>query len=75
LIGITFLLDDEKKKYKKKQCRPPSKKKKRGKNLSPSNRKACHSNSTALLFSLFPFVCPPFFPVRAHAVLFAIQFS
>jgi len=35
--------------YKKKQWRPPSKKKKRGKNLSPRNRKACHSTSTAFL--------------------------
>jgi hypothetical protein len=34
--------------YKKKQRRPPSKNKKRG-NLSPRNRKACHSVSTALL--------------------------
>jgi hypothetical protein len=34
--------------YKKKQWRPPSKKKKRGKNLSPRNRKACYSISTAL---------------------------
>jgi hypothetical protein len=35
--------------YKKKQHKPPGKKKKRGKNLSPRNRKACHSISTALL--------------------------
>jgi hypothetical protein len=34
--------------YKKKQWRPPSKKKKKGKNLSPRNRKACHSISSAL---------------------------
>jgi hypothetical protein len=34
--------------YKKKQWRPPSKKKKRGKNLSPRNRKACHSIDVAL---------------------------
>jgi hypothetical protein len=33
--------------YNKKQWRPPCKKKKRGKNLSPRNRKACHSVSTA----------------------------
>jgi hypothetical protein len=33
-----------------KQHKPPSKKKKRGKKLlSPRNRKACHSVSTALL--------------------------
>jgi hypothetical protein len=38
--------------YKKKQWRPPSKKKKRGKILSPRNRKACHSVSTALLKSV-----------------------
>jgi hypothetical protein len=38
--------------YKKKEWRPPSKKKKRGKNLSPTNRKACHSVSTALLKSV-----------------------
>jgi hypothetical protein len=39
--------------YKKKQHKPPpSKKKKRGKNLSPRNRKACHSASTALLQSV-----------------------
>jgi hypothetical protein len=38
--------------YKKKQRGPPSKKKKRGKNLSPRNRKACHSVSTALLKSV-----------------------
>jgi hypothetical protein len=38
--------------YKKKQRRPPSKKKKRGKNLSPRNRKTCHSVSTALLKSV-----------------------
>jgi hypothetical protein len=36
----------------KKQWRPPSKQKKRGKNLSPRNRKACHSISTALLQSV-----------------------
>jgi hypothetical protein len=35
--------------YKKKQWRPPSKKKKRRGKLSPRNRKACHSVSTALL--------------------------
>jgi FixJ family two-component response regulator len=35
--------------YKKKQWRPPSKKNKRAKTLSPRNRKACHSVSTALL--------------------------
>jgi hypothetical protein len=34
--------------YKKKQRRPPSKKKKSGNKLSPRNRKACHSISTAL---------------------------
>jgi hypothetical protein len=38
--------------YKKKQWRPPSKKKKRGKNLSPRDRKACHSVSTALVKSV-----------------------
>jgi hypothetical protein len=38
--------------YKKRQRRPPSKKKKRGKNLSPRNRKACHSVGTALLKSV-----------------------
>jgi hypothetical protein len=39
--------------YKKKQWRPPSKEnKKRGENLSPRNRKACHSVSTALLKSV-----------------------
>jgi predicted transcriptional regulator len=38
--------------YKKKRHKPPSKKKKRGKNLSPRNRKACHSVSTALLKSV-----------------------
>jgi hypothetical protein len=36
----------------KQQHKPPSKKKKRGKNLSPRNRKACHSISTALLQSI-----------------------
>jgi hypothetical protein len=41
-----------KKNYKKKQWRPPSNKKKRGKNLSPRNRKACPSVSTALLKSV-----------------------
>jgi hypothetical protein len=35
--------------YKKRQWRPTSKKKKRGKNLSPRNRKASHSVSTALM--------------------------
>jgi hypothetical protein len=35
--------------YKKKQWRPLSKKKKRGKNLSPRNRKACHSVGTSAL--------------------------
>jgi hypothetical protein len=44
-----FLLKKLRFVYKKKQWRPPSKKKKRGKNLSPRNRKACHSVSTALL--------------------------
>jgi hypothetical protein len=41
----------KKKSYKKKQWRPPStkKRKKGGKNLSPRNRNACHSTSTALL--------------------------
>jgi hypothetical protein len=38
--------------FKKKHWRPPSKKKKRGKILSPRNRKACHSVSTALLQSV-----------------------
>jgi hypothetical protein len=39
--------------YKKKQWRPPSKKKKKGgKNLSPRNKKACHSTSAALLKSV-----------------------
>jgi hypothetical protein len=38
--------------YRKKQRRPPSKRKKRGKNLSPGNRKACHSVSTALMQSV-----------------------
>jgi hypothetical protein len=38
--------------YKKQQWRPPSKKKKRGKNLSPRNKTACHSVSTALLKSV-----------------------
>jgi hypothetical protein len=38
--------------YKKKQWRPPNKKKKRGKNLSPRNRKTCHSVITALLKSV-----------------------
>jgi hypothetical protein len=32
--------------------KPPSRKKKRGKNLSPRNRKACHSVSTALVKSV-----------------------
>jgi hypothetical protein len=50
---ICFLY--EKNSYKKQQWRPPSKKKKRGqktKNLSPRNRKACRSVSTALLNSV-----------------------
>jgi hypothetical protein len=39
--------------YKKKKHKPPSKiKKKRGKNLSPGNKKACHSISTALMQSI-----------------------
>jgi hypothetical protein len=38
--------------YKKKQWRPVSKKRTREKNLSPSNKKACHSVSTALLQSV-----------------------
>jgi hypothetical protein len=38
--------------YKKKQRRPPSKKKKIGKNLSPRNRKPCHSISIALMQSV-----------------------
>jgi hypothetical protein len=38
--------------YKKKHSRPPSKKKKRGKNLSPRNKKACHSVGTALMKSV-----------------------
>jgi hypothetical protein len=38
--------------YKIKQHKPPSKKKTRGKNLSPRNRKACHSIRTALLQSI-----------------------
>jgi hypothetical protein len=42
-------IHNNKKSYKKKQWRPPSKKKRRGKNLSPRNRKARHSVSTALL--------------------------
>jgi hypothetical protein len=33
------------------QWRPPSKKKKGGKNLSPRDRKACHSVSTAFLIA------------------------
>jgi hypothetical protein len=37
---------------RKRQWRPPSKKKKRGKNLSPRNKKACYSISTALLKSV-----------------------
>jgi hypothetical protein len=38
--------------YRKKHLRPPNKKKKRGKNLSPRNRKACHSVNTAFLKSV-----------------------
>jgi hypothetical protein len=37
--------------YKKQHCRPPNEKKKREKTLSPRNRKACYSVSTALLKS------------------------
>jgi hypothetical protein len=55
--------------YKKQQHKPPSKKKKREKNLSPRNRKACHSISTALLQSIIKVKFPqerfhdtPFFP-------------
>jgi hypothetical protein len=40
----------KKKSYKKKEWRSLGKKKKRGKNLSPRNKKACHSGSTALLY-------------------------
>jgi hypothetical protein len=36
----------------KRQWRPPSKKKKYGKNVSPRNRKTCHSVSTALMQSV-----------------------
>jgi hypothetical protein len=36
----------------KSKWRPPSKKKKRGKNLSPRNRKAYHTVSTALVKSV-----------------------
>jgi hypothetical protein len=47
------LSDKNKKSYKKKQERPPSNiKKERGKNLSPRNRKACHSTSTARMQSI-----------------------
>jgi hypothetical protein len=47
--------------YKKKQWRPSSKKKKRGKNLSPRNRKACHSISIAHAHAAFyssEYFCP-----------------
>jgi hypothetical protein len=36
----------------KRQHKPPSKNKKRGKNLSPRNRKACHSISISLLHDI-----------------------
>jgi hypothetical protein len=47
-----LIIKKKEKSYKKKQWRPPTKKKKGGKNLSPRNRKACHSTSTALLKSV-----------------------
>jgi hypothetical protein len=48
MTGAYFSLNKKINSYKKKQWRPPSiKRKKGGKNISPRNRKACHSISTA----------------------------